>query len=69
MYYKFSVTCNWVADPEHEHEGCGGSVSDSFNCETMEDAKYFFLQKYPTARNTLTIRCQALELTITIPLE
>lgn len=62
MYYEFQIL-TWVEDPDPKGAalGCGESVSDIVNTESMELAVYFFMKKYPTARRKgMRIICTSL---------
>lgn len=48
MYSKFNVQ-GWVPE-EAQSLGCGRSESETYNCETEEQAIFFFLKDHPTAK-------------------
>ena len=63
MAYVWTIL-GWIRDETSEEAveaNCGRSVYETVNAETMDDAKYFILQRYPT----LTIQqiiCPALDI-------
>jgi len=64
MYYHFQIF-TWVYDPDPAAaaQGCGHSVSDFVDTESIDLAVHFFMKKYPTARKKgIRIICKALDI-------